>query len=205
MPIITSIKQQKNKNRVNVYLDDEFGFGIDLDNFVLLHLKVDQELTEKEVEDIVKKAEYQKTLDKLLRFAMVRPRSEKEVGDYFKRKKVHESLHEKLFEKLKHLELLDDAKFAKWWVEQRQAFRPKPKRVLSIELRTKGIKKEVIDEVLGEEIVDEEKMARELINKKAYKWKNLEPRLARQKMSQYLAGKGFGWDVIGRVIDESED
>src|SRR3990170_3972664 len=106
MPIITSIRQQKNKNRVNVYLDDKFGFGIDLVNFATLHLKVDQELTDKEVEKIVKKAEFQKTLDKLLRFATLRPRSEKEVRDYFKRKKVHESLHEELFEKLKHFELI---------------------------------------------------------------------------------------------------
>jgi regulatory protein len=212
MPRITSIKQQKNKNRVNVYLDDEFsskgrpasgwGFGIDLDNFVLLNLKVDMELTEKEIEDIVKKAEYQKTLDKLLKFAMVRPRSEKEIRDYFRRKKVHESMHSELTKKLKHLELINDEKFAKWWIEQRQNFRPKPKRILSIELRIKGIKKEVIDEVLGEEIVDEEKMARELLEKKVYRWKNLGPKLAKQKMSQYLAGKGFSWDVIEKVTQK---
>ena len=200
MPVITSIKQQKKKDRVNVYLDDEFGFGIDLDNFVLLHLKVKQELTEAEIEEIVKKAEFQKTFDKLLRFAMVRPRSEKEIRDYFRRKKVHESLHEKLFEKLKHFELIDDEKFAKWWVEQRQAFKPKPKRILIQELRIKGIDKGIIDEVLGEEVVDEEKMARELIAKRSYKWKNLPAREARQKISQYLAGKGFGWDVIEKVV-----
>lgn len=200
MPVITSIKQQKNKDRVNVYLDDEFGFGIDLDNFVLLHLKVDQELTEKEVEEIVKKAEFQKTWEKLLRFVMVRPRAEKEIRDYFRRKKVHESLHEKLFEKLRHLELIDDEKFAKWWVEQRQAFKPKPKRILIQELRIKGIKSDTIEQVLGEEKVDEEKMARDLIEKKSYKWKGLEPCSARQKMSQYLAGKGFGWDVIEKVV-----
>ena len=200
MPVITGIKQQKNKNRVNVYLDDEFGFGIDLDNFVLLHLKVDQELTDAEVEEIVKKAEFQKTWDKLLRFAMVRPRSEKEIRDYFRRKKVHESMHDGLFEKLRHFELIDDEKFAKWWIDQRANFKPKPKRILIQELRIKGIGKEIIDEVLGEEVVDEEKMARELIEKKAYKWKGLEPRLARQKMSQYLAGKGFGWDVIEKVV-----
>ncbi len=199
MPTITSIKQQKNKNRVNVYLDDEFGFGIDLDNFVLLHLKIDQALTEKEVEEIVKKAEYQKTLDKLLRFAMVRPRSEKEVRDYFRRKKVHESMHEKLFEKLKHLELLDDAKFAKWWVEQRANFKPKPKRILNQELRIKGIDKGIIDEIMETEIVDEEKMAKELLNKKAYKWESLGSQEAKQKMSQYLVGKGFSWDVIEKV------
>lgn len=200
MSIITSIKQQKNKNRVNVYLDDKFGFGIDLDNFVLLHLKVDQELTEEEIAEVVKKAEFQKTYDKLLRFVMVRPRSEKEVTDYFRRKKVHESMHEKLLEKLKHLELLGDEKFAKWWIDQRANFKPKPKRVLIQELRIKGINKEIIDKVLGEEVVDEEKMVRELIEKRAYKWKGLEPRIARQKMSQYLARKGFSWDVIEKVV-----
>jgi regulatory protein len=176
-----------------------------LDNFVLLHLKVNQELTEKEVEEIVKKAEFQKVLDKLLRFAMVRPRSEKEVTDYFRRKKVHESLHEKLLEKLKHLELLDDEKFTKWWIDQRANFKPKPKRILIQELRIKGITKEVIDEVLGEEVMDEEKMARELLEKRAYKWKNLPAREAHQKISQYLAGKGFSWDVISKVVDMDQN
>lgn len=205
MAIITSIKQQKNKNRVNVYLDDKFGFGIDLDNFVLLHLKIDQELTEKEIEDIVKKAEYQKTLDKLLRFAMVRPRSEREVTDYFKRKKVHESMHASLLAKLKHLDLLDDTKFAKWWIDQRIQFKNKSKRVIQIELRQKGIGKEIIDEVFSETVIDEEKMAKELLAKKIYKWKNLGPREAKQKISQYLAGKGFSWDVIGKVVDSNLD
>ena len=202
MPVITSIKQQKNLNRVNVYLDDKFGFGIDLDNFVLLHLKVDQELTDEEVAEVVKKAEFQKTYDKLLRFAMIRPRSEKEIIDYFRRKKVHESMHEKMLEKLKHLELIDDLKFAKWWVEQRGNFKPKPKRILKIELTKKGIVKEIIENVLGEVIVDEEKMAKDLIERKSYKWKGLEPRIAKQKMSQYLAGKGFNWDLIARVVEE---
>ncbi|KKQ92024.1 MAG: regulatory protein RecX, regulatory protein [Microgenomates group bacterium GW2011_GWC1_39_7b] len=200
MPIITSIKQQKAKNRVNVYLDDKFGFGIDLDNFVLLHLKVDQELTEKEVEEVVKKAEFQKTLDKLLRFATLRPRSEKEVTDYFRRKKVHESMWEELLSKLKHFELLDDLKFAKWWVDQRQNFKPKPTRILKIELTQKGIVKEIIENVLDGTKVDEEKMAKELIERKMYKWKNLEPRIAKQKMSQYLAGKGFGWSIVSKVV-----
>lgn len=205
MPTITSIKQQKNKNRVNVYLDDVFGFGIDLDNFVLLNLRVNQDLTDEEVEKIVRKAEFQKSLDKVLRFATVRPRSEKEIRDYFKRKKYHISIYDSLLEKLKHFELLDDFKFAKWWVDQRLQFRAKSKRVLQIELRQKGITKEIIDEVLEGTIIDEEKMAKDLLSKKEYKWKNLEPRLARQKKSQYLAGKGFGWDIISRLVKISEE
>jgi len=69
MPTVTSIKPQRNGKRVNVYLDGKFGFGIDLENYVTLGLKVEQELSEAEVETIIKKAEFQKTLDKLLKFA----------------------------------------------------------------------------------------------------------------------------------------
>ena len=101
---------------------------------------------------------------------------------------------------LKHFELLDDLKFAKWWVDQRQNFKPKPTRILKIELTQKGIVKEIIENVLDGTKVDEEKMAKELIERKMYKWKNLEPRIAKQKMSQYLAGKGFGWSIVSKVV-----
>ena len=200
MPTITSIKPQRNKKRVNIYLDGKFGFGIDLENFVMLGLKVEQELSDKEVEEIVKKSEFQKTLDKLLRFATLRPRSEKEIKDWFKRKKVYESLHQELFNRLNRLDLIDDEKFAQWWVEQRSSFKPRGKRALEMELRMKGIKKEVIGQVLSNIKVDEEKVARELLNKKSYKWKNLPKREARAKMSAFLARKGFNWEAIEKVL-----
>lgn len=200
MPTITSIKPQKNGRRVNIYLDDKFGFGIDLENFVKLGLKAEQELSEKEVEEIIKKAEFQKTLDKILRFAALRPRSEKEIKDWLKRRKIHESLHKDLFIRLNRLDLVDDKKFAEWWIEQRQTFRPKSLRILNIELRMKGIKKDVIEEVLGNTKIDEVKIAKELLEKKAYRWKNLTKLEAKQKMSQLLARKGFGWETISKVV-----
>lgn len=201
MPTVTSIKPQKNGKRLNIYLDGKFSFGIDLENFVKAELKVDQELPEEKIEEIIKKAQFQKTLDKLLRFTTLRPRSEKEISLWLRRKKVHESIREELFNRLKRLELVDDAKFALWWVGQRQAFRPKSLRILRQELGIKGIDKDIINEVLGSAKVDEGKIARELLAKKAYKWKSLPARNARQKMSQYLAGKGFGWELIGDVVD----
>ncbi len=200
MPIITAIKPQRNKKRVNIYLDYKFGFGIDLDNFVLLGLKVEQELSEKEVADIVKKAEFQKTYDKFLKFAMLRPRSEKELTDWLKRKKVHESIHMDLFNRLKRLDLVDDKKFAQWWVEQRIQFKSKSKREIEQELRNKGIEKEVLSNVLAEIPIDEEKSARELLEKKIYRWKSLPKREAKQKMSQFLARKGFNWEIIKKVL-----
>jgi len=200
MSIITAIKPQKNQKRVNIYLDGKFGFGIDLENFVKLGLKVEQELSEKEIEEIIKKAEFQKTLDKLLRFATLRPRSEKEINDWLKRKRVHESIHRELFNRLNRLDLVDDRDFSKWWIEQRQAFRPKSLRILNNELRIKGVKKEIIEDVLGNTRIDEASIAKELLKKKNYKWKNLPKLEERKKMSEFLARKGFGWEVISKLI-----
>lgn len=205
MPVITAISPQKNQKRVNIYLDGKFGFGLDLANFVMLGLKVNQELSEEKVAEIIKKAEYQKTLDYLLKFATLRPRSEKEINDWLKRKKVHLSLHPKLLQKLKDLDLLDDEKFAKWWVDQRQAFSPKAKRILNYELRIKGINKEIIDQVLESENVDEVAIAGNQLKKVMYRFEKYDKRLARQKMAQFLARKGFSWDIIKRVTKESDD
>jgi len=201
MPAITSIKPQKNGKRVNIYLDGEYGFGLDLENFVKLGLKVEQEFTDEEIEKIIKKAEFQKVYDKILRFGSLRPRSEKEYRGWLRKHKVHEKLREELFNKLKYLEFLNDKKFAVWWIGQRQAFRPKSKRILSQELRLKGIKREIIDEVLSETKLDELGTAKKLLAKKKYLWERLNSREKRVKMSNYLVRNGFGWDVIREVLD----
>ena len=194
MAIITAIKPQKNGKRVNIYLDDKFGFGIDLENYVVLGLKVDQEYSQEKIEEIIKKAELQKTLDKLLRFATLRPRSQKEIKDYLKRKKVHESLTEELFNRLKRLELVNDTAFAKWWVEQRLQFKSKSKRELEFELRNKGIDKEIVAEVLAESGVDDVKAAKKLLARY--------PSKTRQQKIDYLARKGFAWEVIDRIVSK---
>ena len=197
--IVTSIKQQKKKDRVNVYLDDKFGFGIDLDNFVILNLRVGQNLNEKEVKEIIKKSEFQKTLDKLLRFAMVRPRSEKEFKDYLCRKKVPEVIWKDLFSKLKSFELSGDKKFAEWWVETRAIFRPKPKRMIEQELRIKGIDKEIVKQVLDETEIDESRLAKDLLIKRASHWKAVEKEKRTQKMIEYLIRKGFDFEIAKSV------
>lgn len=200
MPTITSIKPQKNKKRVNVYLDGKFAFGIDLENYMKLNLKVEDEYSEEEIAKIVKKAEFQKTYDKLLRYTTLRPRSKKEIDMWLKRKKVHESLYKGLFNRLKRLELLDDTKFAKWWVDQRNTFRPRGKRALYAELRQKGIDRKIIDKVLSAIDIDEIKIAAKLLSNKNYKWRRLKGLDKKKKMSDFLARKGFSWSVIKEVL-----
>lgn len=202
MAKITQIKPQKNNKRVNIYLDGKFAFGLDLENYMKLGLKVEQVLTDEEVKEIVKKAEFQKAYDKLLGFATLRPRSKFEIKMWFNRHKIHESLQDDLIKRLIKLELLDDNKFASWWAKQRNEFRPRSKRQLYSELRQKGIDKEIIDQVLQETKIDEEKIAADLLKKGEYKWEKLNKLTKRKKMNEYLARKGFDWGVIRRVVDD---
>lgn len=201
MPIITDLKPQRNKKRVNVYLDGRFSFGIDLENLVRLNLKIEEEYSEKEIREIIKRAEFQKTYDKLVRYSTLRPRSKREVETWFKKYKVHESLHDELFSKLKRLELLDDTKFAKWWVEQRITFRPRGKKALMAELRQKGIDRYIIDEILTETDIDEKKMAKKLLERRNYRWERLNKLEARKKKSDFLARKGFSWEIIKQLVN----
>lgn len=200
MPVITSIKAQKNQKRVNINLDGSFGFGLDLENFMKLQLKVNQDLTQSEVNEIIKKADFQKSLDKLISYAMLRPRSEKEIKDYFRRKETAESIQEELFNRLKRLGLLDDLKFTQWWVRQRLEFKNKSKKDITFELRQKGIATNVIKNVLDDSDIDEVKIAKELIAKKSYKWQKYDEKIKKQKISQYLVGKGFDWNIVNDVL-----
>ena len=198
MPKITRIKAQKNKKRVNIYLDGKFAFGLDADNFLKAGLKVGQNLTQKQVDDLVFKNEFQKLLNRTLRLISRRPRSEKEIRDYLKRKKSPPKLIEAVIKKLKQLKQIDDSAFASWWVDQRTTFRPRGRFGLTMELRQKGIDKIIIEKAINK--VDELPLATKLAQKKLRVYKNLPRQEFYQKMSAFLARRGFSWETIKKVV-----
>ena len=205
MPIVTKLSPQKNKKRVNVYFDGKFSFGIDLDNLVKFGIKIEKEFSQKEIDKIIFEAEFQKTFSQILNFATLRPRSEKECLDWLARKKIPEVIHKRLFSRLNRLDLLDDNKFAEWWIEQRNTFKPRGKRALSSELYQKGIDKNIIDDVLKEADIDELKIAKKLLVKNKYKWQKYEPLRRKEKAFAFLARKGFDYEIIKNVVQYGQE
>lgn len=155
--------------------------------------------------------EEEKIYNKVLRFATLRPRSEKEIKFWFKRKRVYFSQNklvypevaEGVFNRLKSLGLVDDAAFAKWWVDQRLTFRPKSQRVLSMELSQKGVNREIIDQAL--EVVDDKSVASNLARGRLTKLMHLPPEVRQKKLSDFLARRGFSWEVIKKVVDLNDE
>jgi len=200
MPVVTAIKKQKRQGRANIYLDGEFAFGTDLETLFKNHLKINQDLSQSEINKIKNATDYQSTLNKLLNFATLRPRSYREISNWFWKKKTPDNYQKKLIKKLEKLELLDDEKFATWWVGQRQTFRPRSRRQLQAELIQKGIDKKIINNILEDSNINEVQIAKNLIKKNAYKWDRFDEKKRVQKMSEYLGRKGFNWEVIKKAI-----
>lgn len=201
---ITSIKSQKIKNRVNVFLDDRFGFGLDGETFLKLGLKVGQELTEEQVLKLKGDNERQKLLSRVLRFVGIRPRSEKEIRRFLqaripKENEEREDIVGWILEKLRGYNLLDDLAFARWWLEQRATFRPRGRRFLTFELKQKGISPEIIEKVLPE-VKTDLVIAGELLKKKLAGVGKISPD-RKKKLIVFLGRQGFSWETIKAALD----
>ncbi len=140
-------------------------------------------------------------LNRTLRFLSFRPRSEKEISDYLKKKQVDPVISQKIILKLKESNFLNDEEFAKWWIEQRTLIKPRAWRIIRLELRAKGISDEIIqDSEL--KVQDDGEIAIKLAEKKISRYKNLPKQEAYQKLGRYLSSKGFNWEIIKKSIDE---
>lgn len=202
MPVITALKAQKNKKRMNVYVDGQFSFGLDLDTVAKSGIKVGQEYTTETLNEVIKTGEFQKTYDKLMRFASLRPRSEKEIERWFDKNKVHQSIRGEIVEKVVRYIPIDDTQFSMWWIDQRNKFRPRSKKALFAELMQKGVPKNIIKTSLEKADVDEFTQARNLIFKKMYKWERFEKQEKKMKMQTFLSQKGYSWNIISELIGE---
>ena len=208
MAIITDLTNQKrNADRVNVYLDGRFAFGLPLE--AAAGLRVGQQLAEDEIENLKRLDETDKARNIALRLLSLRPRSVYEVQTHLQRKSFDDEIIDQVIEKMMALDLLDDAAFATYWVEQRETFRPRSRFALSQELRQKGVSRAQIDAALEE--VDEMSAARRAAEKKAGAWSGLSEDEFRAKLARFLQRRGFSYEVITETLDatwqaiESED
>ncbi|OGM26666.1 hypothetical protein A3D00_00970 [Candidatus Woesebacteria bacterium RIFCSPHIGHO2_02_FULL_38_9] len=142
--------------------------------------------------------------DRLLKFATLRPRSEKEILNWFKRKKIDSDLQKDLFNRLKHLNLVNDLEFTRWWIEQRNTFRPMGVRRLKVELALKGVDRTIIEKVLDEQIKPDEQKnyAKRLLSQKIDHHEKLDSLKVSKKAFEFLARRGFDFGLIKEVIDE---
>jgi len=132
-----------------------------------------------------------------------RARSRSDLAARLAQRDVPEEIAGRLLDRFEEVGLVDDAAFARGWVEQRQAGRGLARRALAQELRRKGIDDEVAREALDEIDPDDEvEAARTLVRRRLRTVRDLDQEVAVRRLSGMLARKGYPPSVAFRVVRE---
>ena len=194
--ITAVVVQKRNPNRVNIYLDGEYAFGVA--RIVAAWLRVGSELDEKKIEQLQAEDTREWALQQAMLFLSYRARSESEIRQNLRKHEIPDPVIDLTLEKLRQDGLANDNEFAQAWVENRSMFRPRSRRMLAMELRQKGLDNESMHSALQN--VDDEPLAYEAAQKRATRFKDLEWNEFRKKLSEFLARRGFSYSVIAPVV-----
>lgn len=199
--IITAILPQERSQgrRCDVFIQHRFAFSLGAE--AAAGLRVGQVLDEARVQELLAADEQQRATDVALAFLAYRPRSEQEVRRRLGRE-YPAGVVEAVLEKLRGWSLVDDEAFARSWVEQRQASRPRGARLLRQELRRQGIDAELATRA-AEAGGDEREAALRAARRKARSLKGCDEPEFRRRLGAHLARRGFDWETIEAVAREA--
>ena len=207
MRITDIARQKKRSNRLSIFLDGEFAFGLDEETVFKHGLKIGLELDEDRIVQVLGDEQRKKAKDAAFHYLSFRPRTIKEVRDKLREKDYEETIVQETIALLERLGLLDDRDFAARWIAERLRLKPRGRRLLFSELIKKGISRETAEEALSEAFanIDERTLAADLLRKRAARYGAAEPRQAFRKMNDFLIRKGFDFEVARDVAGEDEE
>lgn len=133
-----------------------------------------------------------------IRYLTIRPRSEYELRVYLAKKKISADIAKKIIYRLRQQKFLDDTAFTTWWIDQRIRVKQASMRIIQLELKQKGIKKEMVEELLQERDIEkvEKKSIEKLLEKKMRRYGSLPKDEAYKKLGQFLQRRGFNYGEI---------
>lgn len=209
---ITNISQAvRNPDRVNISVDGKYRFSLDIFQVGELGIKVGKEYSEGELAELETESQFGKLYGRALEYTVLRPHSKREVKDYLWRKTrstkyksrtgeikervgVSQDVADRVFARLEEKGYLNDEKFARWWVENRNQTKGTSRRKLEAELRAKGVEMPIIQGALAETARNDQDEIAKIITKKRSRYND------EQKLIAYLARQGFSYDDIKSAL-----
>lgn len=209
--------QQRDPNRINVMVDGKFQFSLDIFQVADLGIKVGKEYGEKELEELETESQFGKLYGRTLEYCLLRPHSSREVRDYLYRKTLSKrykskrtgelkeragaskAVTERVFARLVERGYIDDEKFARFWIENRNQKKGISSRKLRAELAAKGVASDIVDQQMAAGERSDSDELKKIIAKKRRQYPD------EQKFMQYLARQGFAYDDIKNALAETAE
>ena len=217
MKITAITVQQKDPKRVNVMVDGKYRFSLDIFQLSDLGIRVGKEYIDEELTELETESQFGKLYARALEYCLMRPHSAREVRDYLYRKTrttkfksrktgelkerpgVSQDVANRVFDRLVEKGYIDDEKFARYWVENRNQTKGTSRRKLQAELASKGVDRLIIEQQLAvTERTDADELQK-IIAKKSARYPD------EQKFMHYLARQGFSYDEIKQALGNTDE
>lgn len=199
--IITDIENQKNIDRVNIYLDNKFAFGLTYEISYKYGLHVNKEVDLDFIDNILKAEEQNKITNSALNLLSYRQRSIKEIFQSLKKKGYEEVYIQKAIKYCVDQNYLNDENFAQSFIKDKQNLNKFGSKRIKYELINKGITNEIIDKLLLIEPEDEYEIALEIAYKKMTSYNGQDRNSIYRKLGGLLQRKGYPYDIVTKVLN----
>jgi len=197
---------KKDARNVVIHFDNDEVLFLSVDIFYKSGLKKNDEISDDRFSSLIKENQLFHIKQRAFRYLGRRQHSTSELRIKLKQKGYETEYINEVLDDLKKKNYLDDTKFAEMFVEEKIKLKLWGEQKLKSELIKRGIKSEIISDILRDKISDEDKLNNAMIiaSKKydTLKNRNVKNDVIKRKLVTFLNSRGYNYDVIKEVCDD---
>ncbi|WP_102399981.1 recombination regulator RecX [Haloimpatiens massiliensis] len=206
--VISSIEVQKrDKNRVNVYIDNEFAFGCNAELVYTYDLKKGKKVDLEFLQSVAEEDNYLNGKNYALKVIEKTYKTEKEIRDKLYKKEYGDKAIDRIISFLKEYKFLDDYKYAEAFIKER--IRKYGKNKIKFDLMKKGIEEDLIIEKFSDISYEKEYDSAYTLGEGKYKIlikseKEIGKNISKiyKKICDFLIRRGFDYNIVNSVIEQ---
>lgn len=199
---ITKIElQKKNKDRVNIFINDEYAFSASAELVYKHKLEKNKIINITETEEIVKEDNFIKAKNSALKVIEKTYKTEKEMREKLIEKGYDEDIIKRVVAFLKEYSFIDDLKYAQMYVKDKIGTKGKSK--IKFELSRKGISEDILYSILDNSTEEKEYQGARTAALKKYNLiikSESDRNKIYQKLTRFLISRGYAYDVVKEII-----
>jgi regulatory protein len=185
--------------RVSVYVDGRFALSVGADVALREGLRKEQVITDESLQTLAISDQHERCLAAATRYLAFRPRSRAELEERLRRRGFDGKTRATVLERLQVQGLLNDAAFARFWADSREASSPRSRRLTRVELQKKGVSREIADETVN--AIDDDASAYRAALGRAGSLRRSDREEFRRRLGAYLQRRGFSYEVVRKTVE----
>ncbi|WP_192930143.1 RecX family transcriptional regulator [Alkaliphilus pronyensis] len=202
MKKITDVQQQRqNKDKFNIYINNEYCFSCSLEIVALHNLKVGLMVDEDKLKEIIYTSNIKAAFNMALTYLSTKPRTKAETIKHLMSKGYEENVILETLKRLEYYNYINDEDYAKNYVKNNSMHKLNGIKKIKHNLKEKGIDENLADIALDKYDAEQQLQNAIDIGKRFFLLNTKTPvNKIKEKLYNKLLMKGYLWDTIDKAI-----